>query len=78
LIPLFRPTSAHLHSLLPPRKLPILLLRRDLWRERLDARCVDVLELVEGLPDADGEAGCDCGAEGSGFEHAGPLDGDAD
>jgi len=74
---LISPSLAHRHSLLPSPKplLPVLL--ANLRLESLHTGSIHVLELVEGLPDADGEAGCDGSAEGGGFQHAGALDGDA-
>lgn len=72
------PPFAHAHRLLPGREQPGALLPADLGLEDGAARAVDVAQLGEVAPEADGEAGCDGSAEGGGFAHLGAVDGNGD
>lgn len=73
---LAKPALAHLHGLLPAAEALSRLLGLYLGLEGGAALGVDVLEVVEALPDADGQASRDGGAEGGGFAHGGAVDGD--
>lgn len=70
------PALAHLNSLLPAREALGRLLGRDLGLEDGAALGVDVLEVVEAVPDADSETGSNGSAESGRLAHCGAVHGD--
>lgn len=75
---LVRPALGHLHGLLPPGKALVGLLLGHLGLEDRASLGVDILEVIEALPDAGSHAGGDGCAKCGCLTHGGAVDVDSD
>jgi hypothetical protein len=73
-IKLLRPTLTHLDGFLPPPEFLRTFFGRNFGLERCHSCSVDVLQLLEALPDSNREPCCNGCTESRGFEHGWTLD----